>query len=254
MNRRSILKALFLGTPTLATSADREPVFIGLRAEDKGISDKRWYVLSGPFGRRELSHGQPEMNWLIENSTLTCMGHLPNTTAFLSDYRLSGEGKSFKAEMLFTYSNELSDQTGQGLHVGFRFSSNGNINEEARPIDAGLSSDGSLFIGEDKSDRLLKEEVLNEPLRLALSVITQSSGICFAKLRAFDRSGNTLATLSSTKYASSDWQGNIGVLSDYTGANKYNQPSVVICNFKIDGEKLVEIELKDEPNTYINQK
>lgn len=254
MNRRSILKALFLGTSTAVPSVVKEQAVAGLKTDDMGISDKRWHVLSERNAMRELSPGNPEVNWQIENGRLTCMGHLPNATAILSDYRLSGEDKSFQAEMLFKFNDELIDQAKHGLDVGFRFLSTGDISDAAQHIDAGLSRDGSLFIGRERGDRLLKEEILKEQLRLALSVITQSSGGCFAKLRAFDRSGNTLATLSSTKYSSSDWQGSIGVLSHFTGTNIYGQPSVVINNFKINGEKLVEFKLQDEPTDYITQK
>ena len=254
MNRRSILKALFLGTPTSVPSVDREQTVTGLKTEETGISDKRWHVLSGQDGTKELSPGKPEMNWQIKNGELVCMAHLPNATAFLSDYRLSGEGKSFNAEMFFKVNKEQIDQAKHNLNVGFRFSSKENVNEAVNHIDAGLSSDGSLFIGGEKGNKLLREEVVKDSLRLALSVITQSSGRCFAKLRAFDRSGNTLATLSSTKFASSDWQGTIAILSHFTGSNIYDQPSVVISNFKIDGEKLVSVELKGGGTDNITQK
>ncbi|HUH32400.1 MAG TPA: hypothetical protein VLZ28_00520 [Daejeonella sp.] len=249
MNRRSILKALFLGTPTSVPPVARELAIPDSSANDPGISDKRWHVPSGRNGRQELSPCKLTMNWKIENGRLTCMGHLPDTNAFLSDYRLSGEGKSFKAEMLFTFLGELMDQAKHELHVGFRVSPTEQSNDAN--IDAGVSRDGSLFIGQTKGDKVLNEGILAEPLRLVLTVISQSAGGCFAKLKALDRSGNTLATLSSTKYACSEWQGDIGVLSQYNGI-KYDQPSAVISKFKIEGEKLIEIKAHDEHTDYIN--
>lgn len=247
MNRRSILKTLFLGTPTSVQSVEREQANTALKTEDTGISDKRWFVLSAQEGRQELLPGTPGMNWEIERGELACMAFSPDTTAYLSDYGLSPEGKSFKAEMVFTFNAEAIDQDKNDLRVGFRFSLTGNTSEIAQHVDAGLSSDGSLFIGKEEGDRLLTEKILKEPLRLVLSLINQSSGGCFAKLRVFDRSGNTLSTLSSTRYTSSNWQGSIGLLSHYTGTSIYDQPSLAVSNFKIDGDKLVEYESKDKP-------
>lgn len=243
MNRRSILKALFLGTPTSPLSVGSEQKIAGSNVKDLGISDKRWHVLSDRDGCQQLLPGNPAMNWQIENNELICTAYLPDSTAWLSDYGLSRDGKSFKGEMEFTFNNELIGS--HDLRFGFRISTTGNAGEVAQPIDAGLSSNGTLFIGGDTGDKLLKDNLLKGHLRLALSVITQSSGGCFAKLRAFDRSGNTLAVLSSTKYTSSEWQGNIGVFSQFSGTNIFDQPSVVISNFKIDGDKLVKLKLQD---------
>jgi len=251
MNRRSILKTLFPGFSTNPPSVVSEQAIASPEIDDLGISSKRWHVLSAQNDRQELLAGKPVMNWQIDNGNLICMGHLADTTVFLSDYRLSKEAKSFKAEMLFTFFNELFDQAKHELHVGFRFLSAGQCGHGH--IDSGISGDGTLFIGQAQGARVLKENILKEPLRLVLSVIPQSAGGCYAKIKVFDRSGNTLATLSSTKHSYSEWQGNIGIFSHYTGTSIYeHKPSVTIRRFKVDGEKLIDIKIQDERSDYIN--
>lgn len=232
------MKALFLGTP-VASPCVSEPSTASSETDDMDILSRRWHVISVHNRWEELSPDRPLVNWQIGDGGLICRGELPDSTVFLSDYRLSDEAKSFEAEMLFTFQNELDGQAKPELRVGFRISPEGQCGD--KNIDAGISGDGTLFIGQYRGDRVLKADVLKEPLRLVLTIIPQSIGGCFAKIKAFDRSGNMLAALSSTKYSSSEWQGNIGILSRYASPQWHERiPTVTVNRFRVEGEKLTE--------------
>jgi hypothetical protein len=69
-----------------------------------------------------------------------------------------------------------------------------------------------------------------------------STGGNFAKLKAMDSPGNTIASLSSAEYDALAWQGNIALVS-HCKANEQDadRPTIAISKFEIEGEKMIPV-------------
>jgi hypothetical protein len=178
-------------------------------------------------------------DWCIKNGELVCLVAGPGRTVQLLSHQLTDENKGFSIEMVFRFLNKPEAQTSNWNTAGFRLGEKGETANYAQGIDAGVSRSGNLFIGKTISDKKVNESILNEKVRLVLTVMPKlNSSEYFAKLKALDRSGNTIATLSSAEYGALFWIGNIAVLSNFETQSMSDTPTLAVCSFEIHGEKL----------------
>lgn len=243
MNRRNILKALFFGQATAhALVSKSEPVY---EVEQEQVPDSthhfksKWHQLTGIYWNEENLYASNLGDWCIQNGELICLVSKPDRTVQLLSHHLTGENKAFNVEMVFKFLNNPEVQTNNLNATGFRLGEKGEAVDYVQGIDAGISRSGNLFIGKTISNKKINENILKEKVRLVLTVTPKSnSGEYFAKLKALDRSGNTLATISSAEYGAWVWTGNIAILSNSESQSISDTPTLAISSFEIEGEKL----------------
>lgn len=97
-------------------------------------------------------------------------------------------------------------------YAGFRVGAGENL---AESINAGITRNGYLFINKTADNRNIAETILTTEVRLTLTITPQASGRYFIKLKAFDQSGNTLATVSTEQEAVS-WIGKATIVNHCT--------------------------------------
>jgi alkaline phosphatase D len=250
MNRRDIIRSFFLGTRTANLMMNgvvtAKKVEEDLQRNTANSFKSKWHLLpdSVSVGEDYIAHGLQD--WRIKDGALNCVVHGVNRTVQVLTHKLSACSKSFKANLIFRFLNQPTLESGKENFAGFRLGVNvkGRFEKHCSQfinegIDAGITRNGYLFIGETAGDKKLDEKLLIEKISLQLSVTPQSAGGNFAKLKALDKWGNTVSTLNSSEYCATAWQGNIALISNCK-ANKENidQPTIAISKFEIEGHKI----------------
>ena len=90
------------------------------------------------------------------------------------------------------------------IHAGFRLSERLENGESVAVLQAGMTKDGYLFIGDAVSFKPIEQNITFSRTKIVLTMIPQASGKQFLKLKAFDGYGNTLATLSAEHVMTDD--------------------------------------------------
>ncbi len=248
MNRRDILHSLFFGSRTANSNINRvEP---GKKAKEKLQPDtansfrSKWHLLPGSVTVAEDFRAQDFTDWCIKNGALNCLTHGLDRTMQLFTHQLIPANKSFRANLIFCFLNQAAADCDRQNFAGFRFGVRGGFENHCSKminegIDVGVTRNGYLFIGETVGDRKVDEKILIEKISLQFSIIAQSTGGNFAKLKALDKWGNTISTLNSSEYGAAAWQGNIELISNCK-ANKgdINRSTIAMAKFEIEGEKI----------------
>jgi len=262
MHRRDIIRSLFLGTTTAKSlmngTAPVKEVVEELQPDTANSFKSKWHLLPDTGWAGEELCVQVLQDWCIKDGALNCIAHGVDRTVHVLTHQLSACNNSFRANLIFRFLNlpgpEADKENFAGFRLGLtgRFEDNRSATMTGEGIDAGVTRNGYLFIGKTVSDKKIDEKILTEKIRLQLSVTPQSTGGNFAKLKALDRSGNTIATLSSASYDAAAWQGNIALVS-HCKANKQNtdQPTIAISKFEIEGEKIT-LRLKNNSTSMLS--
>lgn len=250
MHRRDIIRSLFLGTTTakslMNSTAPVKEVVEELQPDTANSFKGKWHLLPDTGWAGEDLCVQGLQDWCIKDGALNCVVHGVDRTVQVLTHQLSAGNNSFRANLIFRFLNQPGPEADKENFAGFRlgltgrFEDNRSATMTGEGIDAGVTRNGYLFIGKTVSDKKIDEKILTEKIRLQLSVTPQSTGGNFAKLKALDRSGNTVATLSSSAYDAAAWQGNIALVSHFKN-DKQNTlyPTITISKFEIGGEKMI---------------
>ena len=242
MHRREIIRSFFFGATTAKSLMNNDAPVTAVVEEiqpDTANSFKsKWHLLPGKGWIDEdlCAHGLQD--WCIKDGALHCVTHGTDRTVHLLTHQLSAGNNSFRANLIFRFLNQPDPEADKENFAGFRLGVTGRFEDHYNGINAGVTRNGHLFIGKTISNKKIDEKILTEKIRLQLSVTPLSTGGNFAKLKALDNSGNTIATLSSAAYDATAWQGNIALVS-HCKTNKENtdQPTIAISKFEIEGEK-----------------
>ena len=250
MNRREILRSLFFRTSasealindTVPHTEETEE----LKASPSNSFKSKWHLLPGAELASEAFRAHGLHDWCIKNGELYCVAHGTNRTVHVLTHQLSGGNNSFNVNFIFRFLNQAVPEDDTENFAGFRLGINvrsenphsGTLKDKG--IDAGVTRNGYLFIGKSFGTKKIDEIILTGKIRLQLWVTPLSTGGNFAKLKAMDSPGNTIATLSSAEYGALAWQGNIALVS-HCKTNKENtdQPTIAISKFEIEGEKII---------------
>ena len=242
MRRRDILKAFLFSSSTLSVPLGKAQPVAELIEESENHSQffrSNWSRVPEKTCDSDVLLPQSSGDWCIRDGELLCLVQTPNRLVNLKTHELSSEAKPFCAEMVLRFMNAPTAIMSVENLAGISFGSVNKLDDSDKEIIVGLTRGGHLFIGKTTSDKSVGESILKEKIRLVLTVIPQAAGGCFAKLKALDHAGNTLNTLSSREYQSSEWHGSIGMLSHFTGNGLNGEsPSVAISKIEISGEKL----------------
>ncbi len=141
----------------------------------------------------------------------------PGNAVFLLQQEIVSLSEKFTIDAIVKFPGDTNESANtENSYTGFRLGVKGDPEDMAitanNGINAGITRNGYLLIGDTIGNKPVDETVLTVSVRLALTVIPQNSGKCFAKLKALDKSGNTLATLN-TEYETDVWQGAIALVS-----------------------------------------
>jgi alkaline phosphatase D len=248
MHRREIIRSFFFGTSakSLMNSDERViPVMEDLQPDTANSFKSKWHLLPDKGWTDEALCVQGLQDWCIKDGALNCVTHGADRTVHVLTHQLSADNSSFRANLIFRFLNQPDPEADKENFAGFRLGVTGRFEDDqsvlkiGKGIDAGITRNGYLFIGTTISDKKVDEKKVTEKIRLRLSLTPQSTGGNFAKLKALDKSGNTLATLSSAAYDAAAWGGDITLVSNCK-ANKENtdQPTIAINKFEIEGEKI----------------
>lgn len=90
------------------------------------------------------------------------------------------------------------------IHAGFRLSERSENGESITVLQAGMTKDGYLFIGETFSFKPIEQKPPFSRTKIVLTMIPQASGKHFLKLKAFDGYGNTLGAVSTEQEMTDD--------------------------------------------------
>lgn len=257
MHRRDVLRSLFFRTSTarpIMNSA--EPVTAVAKKPRRDTANgfiSRWHLLPGTASPGEDLFSLDLQDWRVKDGELYCVKHGRERMVQVLTHQLSDSNSSFKATFIFRFLNHPNPDDDMENFAGFRLGVRVRSNElnsskiNNKGIDAGVTTSGHLFIGKTYSPKKIDKPILTENIRLQLSVLPVSTGGNYAKLKALDRAGNTIATLSSAEYDALAWQGNIALIS-HCKTNKENtdMPTIAISKFEIEGEKLSR-RLKNDP-------
>jgi alkaline phosphatase D len=252
MNRREILRSLFFRTSTVGALINSALPHTGETEELKALPvnrfRSRWHLLPDAELVSEALCAHGLHDWCIKNGELNCVTHGINRTVHVLTHQLSSGNNSFKVNFIFRFLNQPVPEDDIENFAGFRLGINvrprdrytGTLKDTS--IDAGVTRNGYLFIGKTFDTKKIDEKILTEKIRLQLSVTPRSTGGNFAKLKAMDRPGNTIATLSSAEYDALAWQGNIALVSHCkTREENKDQPTIAISKFEIEGEKITMV-------------
>ncbi|WP_219223521.1 hypothetical protein [Pedobacter antarcticus] len=77
----------------------------------------------------------------------------------------------------------------------------------AEPVSFGMNENYSLFINEEIDSRQTDADSLFGAVQLVLTVNPQAEGRAYVSIKLIDHYGLTLATLKSSKFMLSDWDG-----------------------------------------------
>ena len=249
MHRRDIIRSIFFGATTVKSlmnsDAPVKEVVEELQRDTANSFKSKWHLLPGTGRVGEDLCAQGLQDWCIKDRALNCVTHGVDRMVHVLTHQLSAGNHSFRANLIFRFLNQPAQEDDKenfaGLRLGIkvRFEDHRSATILDDGIDAGVTRNGYLFIGKTISEKKIDEKIVTEKIRLQLSVTPQSSGGNFVKLKALDKSGNTIATLSSSAFGAAAWQGNIALISNCK-ANKENtdQPTIAITKFEIEGEKI----------------
>jgi alkaline phosphatase D len=250
MHRRDIIRSLFFRT-TKAKSLMNEAAPVKeateeLQPDTANSFKSKWHLLPDTGWAGEDLCAQGLQDWCIKDGALNCVAHGTDKTVHIITHQLSAGNNSFSANLIFRFLNQPGPEGNKENFAGFRlgatvrFEDHYSVLMTGKGIDAGVTRNGCLFIGNTLSDKKIDEKILTKKIRLQLTVTPQSTGGNFAKLKALDKYGNTVATLSSSAYDAAAWQGNIALVSNCKN-NKQNtdQPTIAISKFVIEGEKII---------------
>lgn len=250
MHRRDILRSLFFGAATAKVlMTEATPVAIEKVPEQgpdtAGMFNSKWHNMPDMPWTGEDVWAQRLQDFCIKEGELQCLVHGRDRTVHILTHQLSADSKSFTATIDFRFLNKQGFRDAENF-AGFRLGLKGRFNDyrsaimTGKGIDVGVTRNGFLFIDKIISDKKIDEKVLNRNIKLVFVAIPQSSGGCFAKLKALDIAGNTIATLSSSENCHNDWAGNIAIVSHFNAINENtNQPTMAVSHVKLEGEKLM---------------
>lgn len=249
MQRREIIRQLFFGTisakAVLSSAVAKNPVAEKIIADTKNKFQSKWHLLPDMPWTGEDVWAQRLQDWCVKNGELHCLVHGQYRTINVLTHQLSDANKPFRAELILRFTGSTETGSENENYAGFRLGIKGRFADyrsaifTGKGINTGITRNGHLFIGTSIGEQKIEEKILTREIRLVLTVTPVTTGGNFTKLRAMDKTGNTLAIVSTHDFDTTAWKGNIAVISHFKpNKNTNDQTSVIINKFCIEGDKL----------------
>lgn len=248
MDRRDIIKKLLFSTATAKTmigeaNTQKLVLPVGVMSSDEKYVSK-WHSFPNMIWTGEDLWAQRLQDWCIKNGKLTCLCQGVDRTAFVLTHQLKNHSESFyaTATLCFLHTTEFAKRNEN--FAGFRIGVKGRFEDYRSAImtgvgiDIGVTRNGFLFIGKLMSGVKINEETLISEIRLVLSATPLPSGKNFVKLKALDKSGNTITAISEEQEPEL-WVGNIALVSHFKFTDQADEPSVAFSNLSMEGKKMI---------------
>jgi len=190
----------------------------------------------------------PMQDWQIVDGSLECLVSKKNRNVHLLTQKLDTAKGDLKIRVdlkLFSVENQQENNN----WVGFSIGSKGNFNDYrddavfGKGLNAGITTNGNLFIGKISADPLNKglQEKLLTGVVLEAKITPSEVGYKLV-LSVFDEvTPLLLAQLTKDSLSAEDFSGDLVLVSDYNyerGDSRVNDKSVSFKNWEISGSKL----------------
>jgi alkaline phosphatase D len=193
-------------------------------------------------------------DWRIRDGRLECLVSAENRNVHILTHQIGGQKGDFNTNVRFGLLNENYTESDKNW-IGFRIGAKGNFDDYRDNaiygigLDAGITTSGRLFIGENKSEETAKidstiKSLMKKEIELCLT-IEPSGEKYIIELSVFNPEENELVssikidTISGKKLI-----GNIALVSNFTDReNEIDIPSVWFSSWSLSGSKL---ELNEE--------
>lgn len=185
--------------------------------------------------------GNRLQDWQIRDGKAVCVVSEKNRSLHCLTCQISDRQEQFETSVSLEWLNAKGIGS-PANQVGFRIGAKGKFEDYrsaavfGQGLDVGITADGYLFIGENKS----KEKV---PLKngLRLKLVAEPQGEQYAlRLNAYGvENGPSLAEVSAENIANKEVTGNIALFSHLVEAgDTSDQPSVAFSDWEIKGKKI----------------
>ncbi|WP_460541505.1 hypothetical protein [Echinicola sediminis] len=180
--------------------------------------------------------------WKVKGGKLICLVSKNNQYLMMKNFQMREQKRKIVISTKLGFYNRSIAKSG-GNWVGFCIGCGNEGDVPFNPIGlkAGISTNGSVFIGEPSADHVTTALLSNMDQELGLEMNVSSDGITNAvslKVMAAS-SGKTLAHISKRDISSRELEGMIGLVSDFDHHQALeNFKSVYFTDWEISGETL----------------
>lgn len=190
--------------------------------------------------------GNRLQDWQLRDSNVRCSVTAPNRTLHCLTHQITEETTILDLSInlkLLAQTSSLNDQIGfrigakaQDDPVPVTFDDYRRDAIFGRGIDAGIQTDGHLFIGNQTSENTIH---LNDPLQLTISAEQRGSNCHITLIALSTENGNVLDRLTVTDIDPGSLIGNIALLAHFESENSSeDSPSVLFSDWTISGDHL----------------
>ncbi|WPP51811.1 alkaline phosphatase D family protein [Catalinimonas niigatensis] len=241
MDRREAVKAIAISTVTpkifLQGQTAQQPVIdqdlaqkVAFQSSWQNWPDMEWV---GPeyWGNRL-------QDWQIRDGKVVCDVSSSNRTLHCLSCQLTAQQSGFETNVEVEL---LNPQASAQHYTGFRLGAQGKFEDYrsaavfGKGLDAGITTEGVLFIGEKQGTQKVD---VSQPVDLRL-LATPENGNYTLQLACLGSNDETLAELSTTNVSNDTLRGNIALVSHFTDQEENSaQPSVAFGNWEMSGAKI----------------
>lgn len=245
MHRRKAVKAIAISTVTpqmlLAGRKKTEiPESFYFPAQTAAF-ESPWHEWPDMLWTGPEFWGNRLQDWQIRDGKATCVVSAPNRNLHCLTCQLSNEAGAFETSISIDLLNREVSKSSEN-YVGFRLGAKGPFDDYrsaavfGQGIDAGVTSEGRLFIGEKSNPEPLK---IGRSIRLRLQATPAENGYQ-VQLTGFDPANDQqLAKFAVDNISSDDLTGNIALVAHFGHAEEIEEkPSVSFAGWMIKGAKI----------------
>lgn len=246
MDRRKSIKAIALGAivPGVVVSTTSGALAKKQSPHNKVSFESEWSKWPDMEWIGHEYWGNRLQDWCIKDGEAVCQVSAPNRTLHNLTTQISASTGSFESSVNIKLLNASLSKSSED-YAGFRIGAKGKFKDYRSAavygigIDAGITTDGRLIIGDDVVGD--KSTLPNEVL-LTIKVEPKGSANSLS-VEVSDPKGNT-PLLSATKdgFSSEELEGNIALVA--TTGNKKDTQDASFASFsgwKISGDKLIQM-------------
>lgn len=237
MDRRESIKTMAVGALASSRLLDR----FGRESRAALQFESRWDRWPDVRWAGPEYWGNRLQDWQVRGGKALCRVSAKNRSLHCLTHRLGPAEEAFEAAVTVEV---LRPPTAAAGHVGFRLGAEGP-REDYRSaavfgegLDAGLTTDGRLFIGEKRSAQRV---ATGPPVRLHLKAHPQG-GSFQVILQALGEDGRPLASLNAKGSSNEELTGNVALVSHSEGEtdSEADDPSARFSRWTMQGAKLTE--------------
>jgi alkaline phosphatase D len=245
MNRRTLLKALSISglSPSIVLNAGAHYAENPTASEITEQSyQSSWKDLPNMTWTGEELWAQRLQDWEIYDGELVCSFPGPNRTVNLLSHQLSARRLSFQSTVHIRFGKGMTATKGNfaGLKLGVQgtFGDYRSAIFTGTGLNAGINTDGSIFVGDTVSNQRISQEDLQRGVTLKISA-EPSTHDYSVSIQIISLAGSTLVALTAPGTADQQLIGNIALVSHLEGKESGSQVwNLAFSDWKVTGKKI----------------